>query len=199
MATARNHLGIAPPLARHLRCQHAGLEDLAEADPLLARSRALVRPASKRTREDTASCSPPRLRPRCERPSTGPERACSGRRPSVSTDDGSRSLPPANALPAADRDRLVHRDADLRGPRTDLGGRRLRRRRHPRARAALACAPVRPCTARRAEDRGRDPRYIPLVPQLASQLREQKRATPLPIPPTTCSHRSSYAAWAPQR
>jgi hypothetical protein len=41
---------------------------------LFARSRVLVRPASKGTREDTTSRSQRRLRPRWERPSTGPGR-----------------------------------------------------------------------------------------------------------------------------
>jgi hypothetical protein len=78
---ARGYVGQGPGAPAEAK---AGRDPRAIAHLVLARSRALVRPASMGTREETASRSRRSLSLRCERLSAGPRRARWGRSPVVS-------------------------------------------------------------------------------------------------------------------
>jgi hypothetical protein len=85
-----------------------------DSGPVLrfARSRAAVRPVSMGPGQDTASLSRRPLHPRCERPSPGPRRVCSGRAASVRRRAiGVRPAPTSRDGAAAGR-RLLHIQAN---------------------------------------------------------------------------------------
>src|SRR5688500_1936737 len=66
----------------------------------LARSRAVAQPAPHGTGEETGSRSPHSLSPTCERPSTGPRRACNGRAGGVSDAQPRAVVTPASGVSA---------------------------------------------------------------------------------------------------